>query len=95
MPPAHIARLSCCNSTSFAAASSALPVIQKPRNPIRAESAGRTVAGDWFARLERFAALASAPRRLLIDGGDADQPRTDAPVFGWRAIGHAMDRAFA
>ena len=56
---------------------------------------GCTVAGDWFAPLERFAALAGAPRRLLIYGGDADQPRTDTPVFGWRAIGRAMDLAFA
>ena len=26
----------------------------------------------------------AGPRRLLISGGDADQPRTDGPVFGWR-----------
>lgn len=56
---------------------------------------GRAVAGGWFTPLERFAALAGAPRRLLIYGGDADQPRTNTPVFGWRAIGRAMDLAFA
>lgn len=55
---------------------------------------GRTVAEDWFPPLARFAALAGEPRRLLIHGGDADQPRTDTPVFGWRSIGRAMDRAF-
>jgi len=27
-------------------------------------------------------------------GGDADQPRTGVPVFGWRSIGRAMDIAF-
>ncbi|QKS30530.1 MAG: ATP-binding protein [Candidatus Accumulibacter similis] len=56
---------------------------------------GRTVAGDWFAPLERFVALSGALRRLLIYGGDTDQPRTDVPVFGWRAIGRAIDLAFA
>lgn len=55
---------------------------------------GRTVAADWFAPLERFAVLAGAPRRLLIHGGEADQPRTGTPVFGWRSIGRAMDLAF-
>ncbi len=55
---------------------------------------GRTLAEDWFAPLERFAALADHPRRQLIYGGDADQPRTDTPVFGWHSIGRAMDIAF-
>ncbi|MFT4240732.1 MAG: ATP-binding protein [Acidovorax sp.] len=56
---------------------------------------GRTVAEDWFAPLSRFAALSNTPRRLLIYGGDADQPRSSAPVFGWRSIGPALDHAFA
>ena len=55
---------------------------------------GRTVAEDWLPPLARFAALAGEPRRVLIYGGDADQPRTDTSVFGWRAIGRAMDFAF-
>lgn len=55
---------------------------------------GRTVAEDWFPPLERFAALAGTSRRLLIHGGDADQPRTGTAVFGWRSIGRAMDLAF-
>ncbi len=55
---------------------------------------GRTVAEDWFPPLARFAALAGTPRRLLIHGGESDQPRTDNPVFGWRSIGRAMDLAF-
>ncbi|MDP1524618.1 MAG: ATP-binding protein [Rhodocyclaceae bacterium] len=55
---------------------------------------GRTVAEDWFPPLERFTTLAGTPRRLLIHGGEADQPRTGTPVFGWRSIGHAMDLAF-
>lgn len=52
---------------------------------------GRTVAEDWFAPLARFAKLAGEPRRMLIYGGDADQPRGDAPVYGWRALGRALD----
>lgn len=55
---------------------------------------GRTVAEDWFAPLARFAALAGEPRRLLIYGGDADQPRSETSVFGWRNIGRALDAAF-
>jgi predicted AAA+ superfamily ATPase len=55
---------------------------------------GRTVAEDWFPPLERFAALTGVPRRLLIHGGEVDQPRTGTPVFGWRAIGRAMDLTF-
>ena len=56
---------------------------------------GRTVAEDWFAPLSRFSALSGTPRRLLIYGGDADQPRSAAAVFGWRRIGRALDQAFA
>lgn len=52
---------------------------------------GRTVAEDWFAPLARFAKLAGEPRRMLIYGGDADQPRGDTPVYGWRALGRALD----
>lgn len=56
---------------------------------------GRTVAEDWFAPLSRFAELSGTPRRLLIYGGDTDQPRSAAAVFGWRHIGQALDQAFA
>jgi predicted AAA+ superfamily ATPase len=55
---------------------------------------GRTVAPDWFAPLARFASLAGEPHRMIIFGGDADQPRSDTPVFGWRSIGQALDLCF-
>ena len=55
---------------------------------------GRTVAEDWFAPLARFATLSSTPHRLLVYGGDADQPRSSTSVFGWRSIGRALDQVF-
>jgi predicted AAA+ superfamily ATPase len=55
---------------------------------------GRTVAEDWFAPLARFLALAGETKTHLVYGGDADQPRTMTPVFGWRSIGKALDSAF-
>lgn len=55
---------------------------------------GRTVAEDWFPPLERFVKLAGETRRLIIYGGDADQPRGDVPVFGWRSLGLALDTIF-
>jgi hypothetical protein len=57
--------------------------------------AGRTVAEDWFAPLARFATLAGEPATLVIHGGDADQPRTRTPVYGWRSIDRAVAAAFA
>ena len=56
--------------------------------------AGRTVAEDWFGPLARFAALAGNPGTVLVYGGDADQPRTTTPVFGWRSISRALDHVF-
>lgn len=52
---------------------------------------GRTVAEDWFGPLERFAKLAGGTRRLIVYGGDIDQPRGDAPVYGWRSLGRMLD----
>ena len=56
--------------------------------------AGRTVAEDWFAPLDRLRGLAGNFRGMVIYGGDTDQPRSTTPVFGWRSIGRAMDAAF-
>lgn len=55
---------------------------------------GRTVAEDWFAPLERFAKLADGTRRLIVYGGDTNQPRDDTPVYGWRSLGRALDCVF-
>lgn len=55
---------------------------------------GRTVAEDWFPPLVRFTALAGEARRLIIYGGDADQPRSETPVHGWRSLGRALDGIF-
>lgn len=57
--------------------------------------AGRTVAEDWFAPLARFGKLAGNPRQMLVYGGEADQPRTQAVVFGWRSIDRVLDVAFS
>jgi predicted AAA+ superfamily ATPase len=55
---------------------------------------GRTVAEDWFPPLAQFAKLAGAPRRLIVFGGDANQPRSEVPVYGWRSLGRAFDGIF-
>ncbi len=57
--------------------------------------AGRTVAEDWFPPLARFAALAGEPATSVIHGGDADQPRTHTPVYGWLSMDRAVAAAFA
>jgi hypothetical protein len=56
---------------------------------------GRTVAEDWFPPLARFRKLVGDVPSLLIYGGDADQPRSETAVYGWRAVGKALDRVFA
>lgn len=56
---------------------------------------GRTVARDWFAPLERFGTLAGVAASMVIYGGDADQPRSGASVWGWRHVGQALAQACA
>jgi uncharacterized protein len=51
----------------------------------------QTVAGDFFAGLDRFADLAvrqrlPLPQRVLVYGGDAAQRRTRATVVPWSAV---------
>jgi predicted AAA+ superfamily ATPase len=55
---------------------------------------GRTVAEDWFPPLARFTALAGEARRLIVYGGETDQPRSETPVYGWRSLGRALDGIF-
>lgn len=53
--------------------------------------AGRTVAQDWFAALDRFARLASATGAVIY-AGEGGQPRREHPVFAWREVDAAAKR---
>ena len=58
----------------------------------------RTVAGDFFDGLEKFAALASSRkrpprvRRVLLYAGERRQERTEATVLPWAML-HEYDWA--
>lgn len=62
--------------------------------PVELKS-GQTIAGDWFAPLERYLAWSGARQGLLVYGGDARQKRRGVSVYGWREIEHAAAEAFA
>ncbi len=47
--------------------------------------AGRTVAQDWFAALDRLARVTSVAGAVLY-AGEAGQARRNNPVFGWRDV---------
>ena len=55
---------------------------------------GQTIAGDFFAGLERFSRVAGAARRTLIYGGEQTQERSAAMIFGWRGITAVAQRLF-
>lgn len=55
---------------------------------------GQTVAADWFAPIERWARDRPGAKPMIVYGGDADQPRSDIPVVGWRHLAQALDRLF-
>lgn len=57
--------------------------------------AGRTLAADYVAGLERFRRLSGGAEGTLVYGGDASYVRSEIAVFGWRDIARAARRALA
>ena len=53
--------------------------------------AGRTIAQDWFAALDRLARITPVAGAVLY-AGETGQARRDNPVFGWRDVGAAAKR---
>jgi hypothetical protein len=49
--------------------------------------AGETVAGDWFAPVERFMGLSGATRGTIVHGGQRAQSRAGIDVLPWLAAG--------
>jgi predicted AAA+ superfamily ATPase len=60
--------------------------------PVEAK-AGRTIAADWLAPLERFLALSGARAGALVFGGEGTRRRGSVEVAGWREIGTVLEAA--
>jgi hypothetical protein len=60
--------------------------------PVEAK-AGRTIAQDWLAPLERFCDWSGAEHGALVFGGEGTQGRGRVRVAGWREIGDVLDMA--
>jgi hypothetical protein len=53
--------------------------------PIECKS-GETVAGDWFAPIERFLDSCGQKSAWIVHGGETSQIRRRCEVFGWRDL---------
>ena len=56
--------------------------------------AGQTIAGDWFAPLQKFLSLTGGKEGGLVFGGDQGQSRTGIFVTPWREIRQCAAAAF-
>lgn len=54
---------------------------------------GETLAGDWFAALDKFVALAKGASPFLVYGGDRSLRRGEVSVHGWREIPQLLAKA--
>lgn len=57
--------------------------------------AGTTVAGDWFASMEKFARLAATTGNSLVYGGDLDAKRKEVDVVSWRRLPALVGRTLS
>ncbi len=56
--------------------------------------AGQTLAGDWFAPLQKYLSWSGAKEAALVYGGTERQTRGSVAVFEWRDLGACAARAF-
>jgi len=62
--------------------------------PVEIKS-GKTIAGDWFGTLRKFAGWSGEAGGGLIYGGSQRQKRHDIEVFGWKDVAAAAELALA
>ncbi len=51
---------------------------------------GVTVASDWVVAMQKTKKMAKIQQGSLVYGGDADQPRAEITVFGWKNLTECM-----
>ncbi len=56
--------------------------------------AGQTLAGDWFAPLQKYMRWSGGMEAALVYGGTDRQTRDSVAVFGWRDIGACAASAY-